>query len=295
MDYNEAYSFALKQTLNQMQNICPNITNSFIYSKDGQIQIGDQNTNKDTIMQVMDIFKEMLEKEEALGNVESIILKGAKGGVNLFQMNNLYLVSVTSGKTDSNYINTLNRVLVPTVLALLEKINPESLKNNQSLQPKDEEGGKKEEKSIANKGKEDLEDKVIKPLQPKTIKIQPESPVNQLRIATLKGIFVSSDTVRIDSKILSEWMKRFHGKVEVEVEASNGKRIRCKVEEIRSKKNIGKGIILVPVKIQKNLDIKNGELVKVRPIQKRDMNKDEYDLEMASITVGRLESYPIFL
>jgi hypothetical protein len=285
MDYNETYSFALKQTLNEMQNICPSITNAFIYSKDGKILIGDKNTNEEIITQVMEIVRELLEKGEALGDIESINLEGENGGVNLFYINNLYLVSITSGKTNSNDINTLNRIIVPTILALLEKISSTSPIKEQSYQHKEE----------------DIKDKVIKSKPEneinKEIKInQPKSPVNQLTIETLKGIFVSSDTVRIDSELLSEWKERFPSEeIEMEIETLKGKKSRCKVEEIRSKKNKGKGIILVPAKIQKNLDVKNGELVKVRPILKKDEEKEMFELEMSSLNVGSLESYPVFL
>ena len=41
---NEVYSFALKNTLNEIQNICPDIKNSFMFKKDGEIVAEDENT-----------------------------------------------------------------------------------------------------------------------------------------------------------------------------------------------------------------------------------------------------------
>jgi len=37
---NEVYSFALKNTLNEIQNICPDIKNSFMFKEDGEIVVG---------------------------------------------------------------------------------------------------------------------------------------------------------------------------------------------------------------------------------------------------------------
>lgn len=273
----EVYSFALKNTLNQVQNICPDIKNSFMFREDGKIVARDENTSEETITRVVKAFEGVLEKADTIGGVECVTLEGSKGRVNISCINDLYLVTVTSRKADMNYVNTVTRVLVPTVLKLLEKIHPASLKSS-SLVPevepkiepqipiteKFEEEPTEEivEETVTEEPEESMEPEVIP--EPSL----PEPPVNQFIVENLGGLLIPSDTVRIDSEILSQWEELYQGrKIEkVEVETFDGKATECKVKPIKNSKYEGKGIIRIPEKMQLTLKIKKGELVRVRPI-----------------------------
>ena len=127
---NEVYSFALKNTLDEIQNICPDIKNSFIFTEDGEVIAGDANTSEKTIVKVIDAFDTILEKAEVVGNIETMTLDCANGRVSISNMNKLYLATVTSRNADKNYVNTVTRVLVPTIIKLLEKINPTPTEHN---------------------------------------------------------------------------------------------------------------------------------------------------------------------
>ncbi|MCW3993042.1 MAG: hypothetical protein NWE85_00535 [Candidatus Bathyarchaeota archaeon] len=95
-----------------------------------------------------------------------------------------------------------------------------------------------------------------------------ELPVNQLIIENLGGLLVPSDTVRIDSEMLSQWKELSDSiKIEqVEVETFDGKTTRCKVKPIKDSKYEGKGIVRMPEKMQLNLEVRKGELVRVKPL-----------------------------
>jgi len=265
---NEVYSFALKNTLNEIQNICPDIKNSFMFKDNGEIIAGDENTPEKVVVRVIDSFDGILEKADAIGGIEGITLEGNKGRVNISCMNDLYLVTVTSRKADMNYINTVTHVLIPTILKLLEKIHPAPLKSNQP-QPEieteiasDEELEEEEETPFKETLAEEPEE------DPETKTLLPELPVNQLIIENLGGLLVPSDTVRIDSDLLSQW-EELSGSMkieEVEVETFDGKTLRCKVKPIKDSKYEGKGIIRMPEKIQLNLEIEKGELIRVKPV-----------------------------
>jgi len=123
----ELYNFALKDTLAEIQNLSPDITNAFMF-KDGKTLAGDKNTSEKTMAHAMQAFDGILEKAEALGGMESITIEASNGTVNVSLVNDIYFTTVTSKKADMNYVNTLTRVLVPTVLKLLDKINPTPLK-----------------------------------------------------------------------------------------------------------------------------------------------------------------------
>jgi len=119
---NEVYSFALKNALNEIRNVCPDITNAFMFREDGEIIAGDENTPEKTMVHVVDAFDGLLEKADAIGGVECITLEGNNGRVNVSCMHDVYLVTVTSRKADMKYVNTIIRVFIPTVLRLLENL-----------------------------------------------------------------------------------------------------------------------------------------------------------------------------
>jgi hypothetical protein len=261
---NEVYTFALKNTLNEIRNVCPDITHTFMFTDDGEILATDENTHEKTIIQVVDAFDGILEKADKIGGVECITLEGSDGRVNVSCIKDIYFAIVTSKKADISYVNTVTRVLIPTVLKLLEKICPTPLKNT-SPQPKIE-----PEIPMVENLQQPTEEK---PKETEKRQTEPESllsesPVNQLIVENLGGLLVPSDTVRIDSEILSQWEKLYEDRKieEVEIETFDGKTARCKVKPIKDSKYEGKGVIQMPEKIQLALEIKKGELVRTKPI-----------------------------
>jgi hypothetical protein len=262
---NDAYSIALNNALNEIQKVCPDIQSSFMFREDGQIVAGDESTPRKTMTCVTEAFDGILDKAEAIGGLEGITLEAGKGRVNVSCIDNIYLVTVTSKKADMNFVNTVTRVLVPTVLKLLEKISPASLKNTTAL-PESPIVEEKPEKTTEELAEEPVsgETEETSELDP----MLPEPPVNQLIVGRLGGILVPSDTARIDSETLTQWEDLYNGKKveEVEVETFDGKTTQCKIKPIKDSKYEGKGIIRMPDKIQLKLEIKKGELVRVKPI-----------------------------
>lgn len=267
---NEAYSFALQTALNEIRNVCPGIKNSFMFKEDGEVIAGDENTPKKVVVRVVGAFDGILEKADAIGGVECVTVEGSRGRVNVSCMDDLYLVTVTSRKADVNYVNTVTRVLIPTVLKLLEKIHPAPLKNDQPPPEIEPEIPvvKEAEKPVEASTEEPVTEEPKEPLELEPS--LPEPPVNQLIVENLGGLFVPSGTVRIDSETLSEWEGLYDGRKieEVEIETFDGKVRQCKVKPIKDWKYEGKGIIRMPEKMQLTLELKKGELVRVKPIVK---------------------------
>ena len=268
---NEVYSFALKNTLKEIRRVCPNVANTFLFREDGEILVNDENTPEKTIVQVVAAFDGLLEKADTVGRVKCIILEGSKGRIEVSRVNDLYLGMVISRKEDVNHTNTVARVLVPTVLRLLEKIHPAPVKS-QSLAPetepefstvkKSEEPVEEPEETLTEEAEETTETEIEgKPLLP-------EPPVNQLIVENIGGFFAPSDIVRIDTEVLLQWKELFSDcKIEeVEIETFDGRTTQCKVKPIKDSKYEGKGVIQIPQKIQLTLEIKKGKLVRVKPI-----------------------------
>lgn len=267
----EIYSFALKTTLNEIQNLCPDIKNSFIFKEDGEIVAGDENTPEKTIVRVIDSFDGILEKAEALGGVEGITLESSKGRVNVCCMNGFYLVTVTLANADKNYVNTITRVLFPTVLKLVEKITPAPLKN-ESREPEPrpeihipEAMAKPAEEMPIEEPRPERPTRTLEP-ETKPEPTLPEPQINQLIVENIGGLLVPSDTVRIDKETLLQWQELYEGRKieEVEIETFCGQSTRVKVKPIKDSKFEGKGIVQMPEKIQNALEIRKGELVRVK-------------------------------
>jgi len=268
---NEIYAFALKNTLNEIQNICPDITNAFIFGEDGEIIAVDEKTQEKTTVRIIDAFDNIIEKAEAIGGLEKITVEGSKGRMNISRTNSFYFVTATAQNADSKYIDTLTSIIIPTILKIVENINPAPLKNTLHKTPQKPAIPLEDETEEPKEFPENPPEKEVKPKEdykPETDSLFVETPANQLIVENLGGLLVPSDTVRVDSQILMQWEEQCEGKeIEgVQVETFDGKTIQCKVKPIKDSKQEGKGIIQVPEKIRQELEIKKGELVKVRPI-----------------------------
>jgi len=239
---NEVYAFTLKNTLNEIKNVCPYISNTFIF-KDGKILSKDENTDEETIKSTIDAFNVITERANAIGGLESVTFHGNKGRVSIACINDFYLTTIASKEADEKYVNTLTRVWVPTVLKLIEKTRPVSIDND----------------TFAT---EQLEPEV------KPEPLLPEPPVTQFIVENLKGLLVPSDTVRVNSAVIVQWKNLYADKKieEVDLETLNGKTTRCNFKPIKGSKYEGKGIIQMPEKIQLSLQTTKGELVMVKPV-----------------------------
>jgi predicted regulator of Ras-like GTPase activity (Roadblock/LC7/MglB family) len=268
---NEVYSFALKIMLDEMQKTCPDIKNAFVITKDRELIARDEDTSEKTITGAVDAFEEMLEKAQAIGGVEDVTIEGMNGRMNVSRLDEVYLVTVASKQADLDYVNTMTHVLFPTVLRVLEKFSPSPLKKNlptpnvEPEEPAIERDVQPQTKNV--EGPEMDKHGEQSGLTEKSENVLTEIPVNQLIVEDLKGLLAPSDTVRVDSNIVEEWNRFYENRTieEVDIETFVGKSTRCKVKPIKESKLDGQGKIQMPNKVQLALEIKKGELVKVKP------------------------------
>jgi predicted regulator of Ras-like GTPase activity (Roadblock/LC7/MglB family) len=218
-----AYADALKNTLTEIKKICPDVSCSFIFTKDGMVVAGDSETAKETIEKTMRPFQNIAEKEDMIGGLKAIIIDGEKGKVNISCVNDMYLALAASKNADATFLQAITHVIVPTVLKLLESTTPT-------------------------------------PLQ--------FAPSKQLIVDTLSGFF-AGDSVQIDLEVIKQWSELLNRKSvgEIEIEAFSGKTTQCSAREINDPKLKGKGIIRIPERICKVLEVKKGEVVRVKPTQ----------------------------
>jgi hypothetical protein len=301
---NEVYAFALKNTLKEIKNVCPDVTNTFIFTEDAKILAKDEDTTEENTDKTVNAFNDITERADTIGGVESITIQGTEGRVNIAHMNDFYLTTVSSKEADEKYVNALTRVLIPTVIKLVDEIHPAST-NDETLeteQAEPEEENIEEEAAEADEEDteeateaEDLEQEDPQEEQATIEEVEepeeaepnepveeeqpeenieenglllPEPPVTQVIVENLGGLLVPSDTVRIDSSVITQWNDLYGDKklTEVDLEALNGKTTRCKFKNIKDSKYQGKGIIQMPEKLQLILETSKGELVMVKPV-----------------------------
>jgi hypothetical protein len=279
---NEVYSFALKSTLQEIQNICPDVSNTFIF-KDGKIIAQDETTPEKTVNQTLDAFTAINEKADIIGGLNAVTIQGANGQANIACMNDFYLTTISSKEADEKYVNTLTRILIPTIIRLVEKIHPAQTGDETltTVAPEPEEEIAEVAEEITEQTEDEEENELPEEetaptedeeeqFEPEidTEPLLPEPPVTQLIVENLGGLLVPSDTVRVDQEVISHWNELYGDKKisEVEVEALSGKKTRCKFKKIKKSKDAGKGIIKMPEKIQLTLETSQGALVTVKPV-----------------------------
>jgi predicted regulator of Ras-like GTPase activity (Roadblock/LC7/MglB family) len=125
---NDMYATALKDTLTEIQKMCPDIKYSFIFTKDGAIIAGDGEADDTLMEKTVHSFQSLAEKAVVIGELDGLSIDGEKGKLRISRVKELYLVVKASPHADTTYLHSVTNVIVPTVLKLLEKIAPTPLK-----------------------------------------------------------------------------------------------------------------------------------------------------------------------
>lgn len=293
---NEAYSAALRNTLSEIKNICTNVQASFLFDKEGTIIAGDTESSEVPYEKTVEAMESLLTKAETIGGLDSLVMNAQNGKVHISSVNDMYLVMVTDQNADLTYLNTVSRVLIPTVIKLLDDIVtnapvPSKLPRSDppfAKLPKraeqeeiDEEEATDDEMEVEEADREFDEEPIEEEVEnPKKLTLpptrsppqDPHEPSSQLVVDALSGLLVRGDTVQIDAQILNEWSDHYDGAeiYQVEIESFNGNSIVCKVKPIKDSKIEGKGIVRIPERACQDLEVRKGEMVKVRPLMEEE-------------------------
>lgn len=263
---NEAYAFALKNALTEIRNVCPDVQTCFLFDKDATVVAGDAETPEATLERVVSSLEGILEKVDTIGGLNSLVVECSKGNVHISCVNDMYLTMVASKKADMKYLETVARVLIPTVIKLLDSLGPTPLKHfspsRTSLKRGMEEDLREEEEP-----REEIEEEESKEAEEEPTP-ELELPSNQLIVESFGGLLVRNDTVQISEDIMSQWEELLDGKEInlVEVESFNGKTSQCKVKTLDYLKLENRAVIRIPEKLCHTLDVKKGELVRIKPV-----------------------------
>ena len=251
----ETRSFALETTLNEIRNACPNVQASFLLDKEANIIARDSETSEADVEQISELLDAMLEKADAIGGLNALVIEGSKGNVHLSSIEDMYLTLVAPKKTDMENLQTIPRVLIPTVIKILDTL-PTSPKRPIPKIPVTE-----PEKMEEDEPEEEDE------IDEETSDIENELSSTQLIVESYSGLWVRGDTVQISKQVAETLQDALHGKEVdlVEVETFNGRSSQFKVKTLDDSKIEGR-IIRIPEKGCHTLKVEKGELVRVKPI-----------------------------
>lgn len=258
------YSFALKTALDEIRNITPEVSCTFVFKQDGEVIAQDDNAQTEVIHQAIQFFNEITCRVDAVGGFENLTIKGTSGQVNFASCANGYYLATVSSKTfDEKTLFALNRVLVPVVIKIIDQLsqNSEIKTDAETVQVKSEEA---KFELTAEPAKPETAEAAPLKLEP----FLPPAPVHQFMVEKIGGLLVASDTVRVDGAVIEGWSQLYPGKVieQVTVESLRMKTITCKFKPLKESKTTTKGIVQVPEKIMQTLDLSKGELVMIKPV-----------------------------
>jgi hypothetical protein len=264
---NEACSLVLKNALNEIKNVCPEITSTFVFEETGKIVVQDQETSELAVEKAQEALRALSAKAETIGGIESVAFQGTSAKANITRFNNFYVTNVASNDADEKMVTNLTRVMIPTVLKLFKDINPEYQKQSQETLP-----------NISLVPKTSPSPELDLP--------EPKAVLNTVENLGFSKILGDDNTAHIDRAFIAQW-KEFYGNkniAEITIEnASTGKTLQCPFTQIKDSKYEGKDIIQLPEKIQLSLNVKKGERILLKPIienkEKASVNLDVAESE----------------
>ena len=232
----DPYAIALDNALTEIKKAYPDINHSFLFTKTGSIITGDKETDEKTMNNVLESFQSISEKAKIIGNLKNIHINGENGKLTVSNVDDVYLVLATSKDADTTNINTITKVIFPTILKTLEAYAPIHLQIQSQ--------------------KELIVDTLGGFFAGDSVQIDAE--------------ILLEWTKSIDPNLSEELTEREHLKEIIEhvrIETFAGNSTLCKVKEIGDKKLAGKNIVRIPEKVCNTLEIKKGDKVKVEPVQ----------------------------
>jgi predicted regulator of Ras-like GTPase activity (Roadblock/LC7/MglB family) len=232
----DSYAIALNSALTEIKKAYPDIKNSFIFTKNGTIISGDQETDEKTMNNVLESFENLKEKAKAIGTLNSFSITAKNGKLTLSNIEDMHLLLASSKNADKNHIYSITHVIIPTILKTLETFDPSHL---QVTPPK---------KLIV--------DTLTGFFAGDSVQIDTEILMDWTKN--------NDPRARVKTAITEEQNTQ-ESINQVQIETFGGNAALCKVKEINDQNLKGKNIIRIPEKLCKTLEINKGDLVKVKP------------------------------
>ena len=292
----EMLNIALRNALVEIKNSLTDINWSFILTNNGTVISSEENTIDQNMAKAASSFQTLAEKAAAIGGLDNMLITGEKSKIYVSSINDLYLVAGLNRNANLAYFRTITGTVLPTVLKVLDSITspsptptpfkstppipyspikptparpiPSELENEEK---DEEEEAASEEYAEAQELEEPKEPEPLelgKPQRTETRSQLGNIPSQQFIVDRFSGLMVKADTVQLDADVLKRWsaLLNVNEVNEVDIETFSGKTARCKTKLINDSKLEGRGLIRIPEKTCQQLDVRRGELVRVKPV-----------------------------
>ncbi len=270
----EVRAFALRNAMNEIKNVCPDVSNTFIFRENREIIAEDENTSKTAINDAQQTFQALIEKTKVIGEIESVTFKGENARANIIRFQDFYVANVASNKVDEKTVTNLSRVMIPTLLKLVQEMYPAS--NNAKENPQ------KPEQTISSSE--------ISMPEPKACKLTVEH-------LGFGSFLKDSNVALIDSALIGQWNETYGDNQVTKVQLENpinDKSLICKFKPFKESKYEGKEIIQLSEKTQLELKVEKGGQIVVKPFidQEEDEMPDsvESDESTTKVDTSTIES-----
>jgi len=302
----EDYNSALRNALVEIKNACNDLNWSLILTQNGAVISSEDSTAESNMTKTADSFQALAEKAKAIGGLANMLVNGENGKIYASSLNDMYLIAGLSKDADLVYFRTITNAVLPTIIKILDNLTssdltPAPLKPTPSvsyppppkptpvtpISPFSPVTPTISELKIENEEEKERETEEFKyPTNDEELREEPPSlntdknqetethhqietaPSQQLIVDRFSGLMVKSDQVQLDADVLKRWSALLNGAEisEVEVESFSGKSLRCRVKVITDSKLEGRGLIRIPEKACQSLEVRRGELVRVKPV-----------------------------
>ena len=269
----EDYSTSLQTIINEFKNITPEITNTFIFKKNGEIVASTETTTDAQNKKLVSAFNDIADRVGAIGGIETLTIQGVCSQLSIIDVNNHYLVNVSSRAADEKMVKTLTHIIVPTVVKLLDQISEPS--GSELPRAKNSEFKPIREVFLPDEPTTQSEPIPDESASFSSEPMLPRPPVNQFMIEKIGGFLVPCDIARVDSEVIAKWHDIYGDKkiTQVHIETLEGKAIICGFKPIKDTSRNGKGVIQFPEKVMEALQTSKGKLVIVKPVITREGEK----------------------
>jgi predicted regulator of Ras-like GTPase activity (Roadblock/LC7/MglB family) len=289
----QVYNVAFKSALTEIKHICPDINESFILMDNGNMVALEEQNIGPNIIRALRSLQNLTENVESTGGLDDLLIDGEDGKVYVSRVSEMFFITALTKKADITHLRAITKIVLPTLVKVLESVSLETapppvpldqpplfqttrLESTPTIVPEpivEEENVEETEvlekiEEVPTKDVQEIFEATEEETEPEDFQQASDLPSQQLIIDMFSGFLVRLDTVQIDSDILNRWSSKLDLKKisEVDVVTFDGKIARCKVKVIRDKKLEARGIIRIPEKLCDKLELKKGELVKVKPV-----------------------------
>jgi hypothetical protein len=129
-------SQALQNMIDELQKITPEITSIFIFENDGKIIAKDKITTDQSAQQFITAFNVVREKAHTIGGLETLTMYGNYGEININELNELRLATVSANKGDKKTVDLIVNVLAPSIIRLATQLTNNSMTSSVKTTPK---------------------------------------------------------------------------------------------------------------------------------------------------------------